>query len=102
MRTTFLIGIVALCALAGAIPAAHAQDCDYPLFIKQGSVDANVMILFDSSGSMNEAIMHDDYDPTRRYSGNFSSASTAGGPARQRPTWWPAMAARRVCTTATT
>jgi type IV pilus assembly protein PilY1 len=72
MRTTFLIGIVALCALAGAIPAAHAQDCDYPLFIKQGSVDANVMILFDSSGSMNEAIMHDDYDPTRRYSGNFS------------------------------
>jgi type IV pilus assembly protein PilY1 len=72
MRTTFLISILAACVVAGAIAPASGQTCEYPLFIQQGSVDANVMFLFDSSGSMNEAITHDAYDPNRSYSGSFS------------------------------
>ncbi|MDH4036813.1 MAG: PilC/PilY family type IV pilus protein [Candidatus Krumholzibacteria bacterium] len=72
MRTRLIIGIMAACVLAGVAPAALAQSCDYPLFVLQGSVDANVVFLFDSSGSMNEAIMHDNYDAGRNWSGAFN------------------------------
>ena len=72
MRTKTLITVVALFVLAGAIPAAHAQTCQYPLIVLQGSVDANVVFLFDTSGSMNEAMVHDAYDPSRNYSGSFT------------------------------
>jgi type IV pilus assembly protein PilY1 len=55
---------------------ARAAVCEFPLFIQQGSVDANVMFLFDNSGSMNEAIAHDAYDPNRRYTGTLDPDRT--------------------------
>ncbi len=72
----FALGIV-IAVLAGIIAAAcglnpaRAGTCEYPLFIQQGAVDANVMILFDSSGSMNEGMFHDDYNPDTRYTGGL-------------------------------
>ena len=83
MRTKFILFLVTVVTLAGLAPLAMAQTCDYPLFIKQGSVDANVVFLFDSSGSMNDAIMHDDYDPTKSYNsplkrGNTYDITTSG------------------------
>ena len=42
-----------LVALTIAAGAAWAQDCEIPLFVKQGLTGANVMILADNSGSMN-------------------------------------------------
>ena len=49
------------------------QVCEPPLFVVQSSGGANVMILCDSSGSMNEVILHDDYDGDVDYPGRFSS-----------------------------
>jgi type IV pilus assembly protein PilY1 len=62
-------------AFVGAISLlpANAAVCEYPLFIQQGAVDANVMFLFDDSGSMNEAIAHDAYDPNRTYTGTLTT-----------------------------
>ncbi len=63
---------LALFAIALAPPVAMAQDlCDVPLFIKKGVVDANIMILFDNSGSMNEAMYHPAFDPDTGYAGMF-------------------------------
>ncbi len=62
-------------------PAA-AQLCQVPLSIQKGDVDANIMILLDNSGSMNEVIEHDAYD-----------RDAPPGPAistRPPPTWWRA------------
>ena len=54
----------------GLIPAAgFAQDpCEIPLFVKQNLVGANVMILADTSNSMNIASWHLDYDEDIVYS----------------------------------
>jgi type IV pilus assembly protein PilY1 len=57
-------------ALAFATPVA-AQDCDVPLFIQSGTIDANVMILFDNSGSMNEAMTHPAFNTYTTYPGPF-------------------------------
>lgn len=62
--------VLILLATPGAAPA---QQCEIPLFIKQASVDANVMFLFDNSGSMNETMYHPNYDPGTSYSGNFNT-----------------------------
>lgn len=70
-RTTWILLLCLLPALS-----ATAQDCDVPLFVQQGTVDANVMILFDNSGSMNEAMFHPDYDPFTDYSGPFTRTRT--------------------------
>ena len=59
-------------------PPALAADetCEVPLFIKQTSDGANVMIMADNSGSMNTAVYHAAYDPDTRYSGTFYTSST--------------------------
>jgi type IV pilus assembly protein PilY1 len=79
MRKQHIIGLSAVAlSFAGLavemllLPTANAAVCEYPLFIQQGSVDANVMFLFDNSGSMNEAIAHDAYDPKRTYTGTLN------------------------------
>ncbi len=67
-----------LVAVLVLLPAAavHAQTtCEIPLFVKQGLIGANVMILADNSGSMNEPIMHPDYDASIAYTGNFETTS---------------------------
>ena len=53
------------------LAALGLGECDVPLFIQKGVVDANVMILFDNSGSMNEAMYDDDYLPATTYAGGF-------------------------------
>ena len=70
------LGLTALVLAALLLPAAAslAQDCEIPLFVQQGLQGANVMILADNSGSMNQAIYHLDYDPETSYSGNFNGA----------------------------
>ena len=83
MRNQHYIGIgTCIAALAGvlvgatSLQPAQAAVCEYPLFIQQGAVDANVMFLFDNSGSMNEAIAHDAYDPDRTYTGTLTPGTT--------------------------
>ena len=60
-------GLVALLLLTA--PAAAQLGCEVPLFVQEGSIDANVMILFDNSGSMNEAMYHPDYDADVTWTG---------------------------------
>mgnify|MGYP001213522369 CR=1 FL=1 len=83
MRKQHYIGISACIAtLVGvfigalSLVPANAQVCEFPLFIQQGAVDANVVFLFDSSGSMNDAITHDAYDPNRTYAGSLTTTRT--------------------------
>lgn len=66
-----LIGIM----LGAFSTPVHADigTCQYPLFIQVSGVNANVLFIFDSSGSMNEAIYHEEYDPGTVYQGDFSS-----------------------------
>lgn len=52
---------------------AIAGSCDYPLFVQQNATDANVLFIFDSSGSMRAAVYHDAYDGMIDYSGPFDS-----------------------------
>lgn len=67
---------LAVAALAlWPLTALGLGACEVPLFIQKGVVDANVMILFDNSGSMNEAMYDDDYDPNVNYGGGFSGAA---------------------------
>jgi type IV pilus assembly protein PilY1 len=42
------------------------------LFLQQNNAASNVLFIFDSSGSMNDAIYHDAYDPQTIYSGSFT------------------------------
>jgi len=51
---------------------ARAVSCDIPMIAQQVAVPPNVMILVDNSGSMNEVMWHEDYDPGTIYSGNFT------------------------------
>jgi len=78
-KTTIAITSVTLlaCVLGASLTTtSFAQGCAYPLFIQLGSVDANVIILFDNSGSMNEAIRHPDYDASVTWSGGLTSTTT--------------------------
>ena len=55
--------------IAGAV-------CQVPLTVGVNTGNANVMLLLDNSGSMNEALVPSAYDPNTSYSGNFSRTST--------------------------
>ncbi|MBE0567728.1 MAG: hypothetical protein IH621_17375 [Krumholzibacteria bacterium] len=71
------IALAAALATSVAVPAALAQDsCEIPLFVKQNLVGANVMIVADNSGSMNEAVYHLDYNDKTTYTGPFTTNST--------------------------
>ncbi len=74
--------------------AAHAQTCEVPLFIQQGSGGAKVMLLADTSASMDEALYSDAYNPNTAYTGNFTrttdySVSSSGNksPRSFKSTW---------------
>lgn len=79
-RTWLLVAAALSVALIAGAEPAGAQSCDVPLFVQQGSVDANVMILFDNSGSMNEAMFHPDYNPSITYTGYNGSTTARFGP----------------------
>ncbi|MDX2474782.1 MAG: PilC/PilY family type IV pilus protein [Candidatus Krumholzibacteria bacterium] len=70
--------LVGTLLIAGVVPTLVVAEevCEIPLFVKQNLVGANVMILADNSGSMNEATYHLAYDSDLVYSGDFSSFST--------------------------
>lgn len=86
--------LVALCLLPSS--RAFAQTCEIPLFVQQGMVGANVMILADNSLSMNEIIYDDAYDENVAYTGNFSRTTdyyvtkTKSYTPRSFKTTWPA------------
>ena len=65
-------------ALLAMSAAALAQDdaCEIPLFVRQGQGTANVMVICDNSFSMNEVILHEDYDKDVRYKGPFDPDAT--------------------------
>ncbi|MEQ1831639.1 MAG: PilC/PilY family type IV pilus protein [Candidatus Eisenbacteria bacterium] len=65
---------LAATAILGAEPA-HAV-CQIPLAIGQNTGNANVLILLDNSGSMNEVLVSSAYNPNTRYSGDFDRRST--------------------------
>jgi type IV pilus assembly protein PilY1 len=65
------VAAAAALLLLVAVNAGAQTGCDVPLFIQSGTVDANVMVLFDNSGSMNEAMEHPDYDNFVTYAGPF-------------------------------
>ena len=70
-RIAAVVGLALL-----ALPAVTwAQDdaCEIPLFVRQGQGTANVMVVCDNSYSMNEAILHPDYDKEMRWEGPFVS-----------------------------
>jgi type IV pilus assembly protein PilY1 len=55
---------------------AHAQSlCEIPLFVKQGLIGANVMILADNSGSMNAITYGATYNAKVAYTGDFTSTN---------------------------
>jgi len=80
MRTNTMARMLAatlLLARAGAAPAsAQSFAGELPRVVQQGSIDANVMVLFDNSGSMNEAMYHPDYDPEVTWPGAFVENNT--------------------------
>ncbi len=69
------LAVVLMTAGSGAT-GALAQDCEIPLFVQQGLVGANVMIVADISGSMNQAVYHLGYNPDITYPGYFTSGAT--------------------------
>ena len=69
-----VLGLVLLASLVLLAPAG-AQECQTPLFVQQSLIGANVMILADNSGSMNNIVTHDAYDQNVVYAGNFNSNS---------------------------
>ncbi|MEZ4389180.1 MAG: PilC/PilY family type IV pilus protein [Candidatus Krumholzibacteriia bacterium] len=73
MQTRNLTPLASLALLLALTAPLAAQDCEVPLFVQQGTVDANVMILFDNSGSMNEVMFHPDFDRYTVYPGPFVS-----------------------------
>jgi type IV pilus assembly protein PilY1 len=58
--------------LWAASPRAQGS-CETPLFLQQNGVAANVLFIFDSSGSMNDAIYHDAYNPQTTFTGPFGA-----------------------------
>ena len=62
---------MAMAALTAPTAASAQEDCEVPLFVKQSSGGANLMVLADNSFSMNLAIPHEDYDKNVAWSGDF-------------------------------
>lgn len=65
--------ILAMVWVVPTTPASAQDECEIPLFVQQYVADANVMILADNSASMNEVILHPDYDRHTTFEGPFVS-----------------------------
>lgn len=77
MRPTILAAALT-CVLATGLCAARpaVAACDPPLAVSHVGGRAKVLIVLDNSGSMNEAVYADPYDPGVAYTGNFSGTTT--------------------------
>ncbi len=71
---TLLLAVLTILVSWTAISTAQ-EPCEYPLFLQENSVSANVLFVFDSSGSMNDAIYHDAYDQNATWSGPFGNTT---------------------------
>ena len=77
MRTRRVTATAGLAALAAFLLAATAgATCDPPLVISQGGGSAKVLFILDNSGSMNEVVHADGYDPGLTYTGSFDPNHT--------------------------
>ena len=75
-RSTLVLSVAFAAALVmGFANLAGAATCQVPLAIGTAGSDANVLILQDNSGSMNEALQSSAYNPNTHYSGNFSNGT---------------------------
>ena len=64
--------IIGILLLSGGFSPVYG-DGDIDSFLVRA--DPNILIIFDTSGSMRTIIFHDVYDPSTVYSGDFSEAS---------------------------
>ncbi|MEN8164150.1 MAG: hypothetical protein ABFS37_08475, partial [Acidobacteriota bacterium] len=62
--------------LTAPTDAAAQVTCEVPLFVKQNSGGANLMILADNSFSMNMMIYHFDYNEDAVWTGDFQNDAT--------------------------
>ena len=69
MRHSLTHYVCALLVLCGFAPLASAQvvENDLRLVADQSGAPPNVMILFDTSGSMRHIIWHEDFNPKLVY-----------------------------------
>ncbi len=75
-RSFTLAGLLMAGAATLVVGNVLAAACDIPLFIRRTISTANVLIIFDSSGSMNEAMWHAAYNPAVAYAGRFNRSNT--------------------------
>lgn len=59
--------------LALLAPPAQAGTCEIPLIVGSAGATANVLLLIDNSGSMNEAVWHTSYNKNTTYTGKFTA-----------------------------
>ncbi|MGH7741697.1 MAG: pilus assembly protein, partial [Candidatus Eiseniibacteriota bacterium] len=78
MRQPLRLFAFVLGAMAGLGFARMASaSCDVPLAIGGAAAQANVLIILDNSGSMNEALVSADYNPLTTYkNGKFKKGNT--------------------------
>ena len=69
----FGFALAAYLVAATPVPAVAAPSCDVPLPIIRTVGEAKVLILLDTSMSMNEGVYHDAYDETVTYPGSLVS-----------------------------
>ncbi len=74
LHTATLAALIVL--VIGWMPTTAQAQCDVPLEVQQGGVLPNVLIILDTSGSMNRIIEHPDYDPNVTWSGPFWPTGT--------------------------
>jgi type IV pilus assembly protein PilY1 len=77
-RTSRWLVAATLAALLAAPAAATTPVCQIPLAIGANTGNANVLLLLDNSGSMNEALVPSAYNPSTNYSGPFWRTWTYG------------------------
>ena len=71
-QAALLVVVIGVLAVAGV---QAQEECQVPLFVKSAGGGANVMIMADNSGSMNQIITHEDYDRDVEWLGVFNSGS---------------------------
>ena len=77
MRQSLRFFALVLGAMAGLGFARTASaTCDLPLAIGGAAAQANVLIILDNSGSMNEALTSSSYNPNTKYTGKFTAGTT--------------------------
>lgn len=67
--------LLLVCALLTVRAPLVSAQCEVPLIVGGTGSTANCLIIVDSSGSMNEIVFHDAYNPAGVYNGNFTKTT---------------------------